>query len=176
MEELKKIIQKAGPLRLGAVVLCGIMLLLISCGGLDFFSQSKSSLKETESGLTESTESESLQEYRSRMEKELVGLLEQVQGVGNVEVMLTVSASNEKITLKDNTSEEKEETVLVEDSDRNSSPYVVQEKEPELEGVVVVCDGGGDATVKREITEAVSALFQIESHKIKVMKSKEAKE
>ena len=65
---------------------------------------------------------------------------------------------------------------MIEDSDRNSSPYVIQEKEPELEGVVVVCDGGDDAGVKREITDAVSALFQIESHKIKVMKSKEAKE
>ena len=41
---------------------------------------------------------------------------------------------------------------------------------------MIVCDGGADAGVKREITEAVSALFQIESHKIKIMKSKEAKE
>jgi len=30
--------------------------------------------------------------------------------------------------------------------------------------------------IKREITDAVSALFSIESHKIKIMKSKEAKE
>jgi stage III sporulation protein AG len=49
----------------------------------------------------------------------------------------------------------------------------LQEKEPELEGVVIVCDGGDDVLVKKEITEAVSALFQIETHKIKVMKSKE---
>ena len=58
----------------------------------------------------------------------------------------------------------------------NGTQDVIQEKEPELEGVVIVCDGGADAGVKREITEAVGALFQIESHKIKIMKSKEAKE
>ena len=40
----------------------------------------------------------------------------------------------------------------------------------------MVCDGGEDAVIRREVTEAVCALFQIESHKIKVMKSKEAKE
>ena len=59
---------------------------------------------------------------------------------------------------------------------RLSELFSGEEKEPELEGVVIVCDGGADAGVKREITEAVSALFQIESHKIKIMKSKEAKE
>ena len=67
-------------------------------------------------------------------------------------------------------------TVLVENSDRDSSPYIVQEKEPEIEGVVIVCQGGYDSVIKREITDAVSALFSIESHKIKIMKSKEAKE
>ncbi len=31
-EEIKKLIQKVGPLRLGAVVICGILLILISYG------------------------------------------------------------------------------------------------------------------------------------------------
>jgi len=52
----------------------------------------------------------------------------------------------------------------------------VQETEPELEGVVIVCEGGDNILIKKEITEAAQALFQIDSHKIKVMKSKEAKE
>ena len=54
--------------------------------------------------------------------------------------------------------------------------YIIQEKEPEIEGIVIVCEGGYDSVIKREITDAVSALFSIESHKIKIMKSKEAKE
>lgn len=176
--EWKKVIQKAGPLRLGTVILCGVLLLLISCGGL-FSGKEPSSVPEGGELPGQEEEQESLQEYKERTTKELVTLLESVEGVGHAEVMLTVRASNEKITLKDNISREsgtQEETVLIEDSERNSSPYVVQEKEPELEGVAVVCEGGDNVAVKREITDAVSALFQIESHKIKVMKSKEAKE
>lgn len=176
---IKELIQRAGPVRLGLVIVCGIMLLLLSFGS---FSKENKEIKESEN-LSETTNnanvSESLQMYRERMEEELVQLLEQVQGVGRANVMITVQASNEKVTLKDNTSQEnktQEETVLIEDSERNSSPYVIQEREPELEGVVVVCEGGGNAEVKREIIEAVGALFHIESHKIKVMKSKEASE
>lgn len=177
--EWKKVIQKAGPLRLGVVILCGILLLLISCGSLSFGDKDSSAEEESDRAVQETIGGSTLQNFRERTEEELVTLLEGVAGVGRVDVMITVRASNEKVTLKDSTSREggsQEETVLIEDSERNSSPYVIQEKEPELEGVVVVCDGGDDATVKREITDAVSALFQIESHKIKVMKSKEAKE
>lgn len=177
----KELIQKAGPVRLLLVVLCGVVLLLLSCGGLTVGSGTgsvKSTEQDAQSTGDDNTK-ENLSQYRDRMENELVTILEQVQGVGKVQVMLTVQASNEKVTLKDSTTQEnkqQEETVLVEDSDRNSSPYIIQEKEPELEGVVVVCDGGDRAEVKREITDAVGALFHIESHKIKVMKSKEGSE
>ena len=43
-----------------------------------------------------------------------------------------------------------------------------------MDGVSAV--NGGITMIKREITDAISALFSIESHKIKIMKSKEAKE
>lgn len=178
MEEVKKVIQKAGPFRIGAVVLCGILLLLISCGD-SLFGAGEGGSTDSPSATPAAEERETSGQYKERMENELAELLKKVEGVENVQVMLTLKASNEKVTLKDNTNRgngSEEETVLIEDSDRNSSPYVIQEKEPEIEGVVVVCSRGDDSVIKREITEAVGALFQIESHKIKVMKGKEAKE
>lgn len=171
-DKIKTIVQKAGPLRLGAVIVCGAILLLLSTGAME------GEKKVTQEETSEEKQTD-LTYYRRQMEDELVELLRKVQGVGQVEVMITLRASNEKVTLKDNADKgdrREEETVLIEDSERNSSPYVLKEKEPELEGVVIVCEGGDDAAVKREITGAVSALFQVESHKIKVMKSKEAKE
>lgn len=176
-EEIKRIIQKAGPMRMGIVVICGILLILVSYG--ISFDGGGGAGEEKETAVQQSDTEEQQTRYREQMKQELVGLLGHVEGVGSVEVMLTLKASNEKVTLKDNTDRGnavEEETVLIEDGSRNSSPYVIQEREPELEGVVIVCDGGDDAGIKREITEAVSALFQIESHKIKIMKSKEAKE
>ncbi|MFR7444694.1 MAG: hypothetical protein ACLUUO_16185 [Sellimonas intestinalis] len=41
-----------------------------------------------------------------------------------------------------------------------------------MEGVVVLCEGGDQPVVVQEITEAVEALFSVESHKIKVVKMK----
>ena len=41
---------------------------------------------------------------------------------------------------------------------------------PQIEGVLVLAQGGDNAVVSANITEAVMALFGIEAHKIKVMK------
>ena len=170
MEEIKKLIKKAGPMKLGIVLLCGILLILLSYGK----GGSAGENNEAETGAVPVEDQQTdMEQYKIKREQELKELLQKVDGVGKVELMLTLKGSNEKVTLKDNTykgEDTEEETVLIEDSDRNSSPYILQEKEPEVEGVVIVCEGGEDAATKREISEAVCALFQIESHKIKILK------
>ena len=39
----------------------------------------------------------------------------------------------------------------------------------QVEGIVIIADGGGDAVTVRNITEVVRALFDVDSHKIKVI-------
>ena len=164
MEKIKEI----GPTKLIILLVAGILLLLLSCG--DFMK------KEEESSVAVSKEEkteETGESYRQAMERQVVELLSKVEGVGKTEVMITLSAGKEKVTLKDNETAEgksQEETVLVEDSERNSSPYVLQEKEPVPEGILVVCEGGGDPAISREIISAIQVLFHVEAHKIKVMK------
>ena len=46
----------------------------------------------------------------------------------------------------------------------------MKEVEPEVEGVVVVAQGGGSDIVNQNIVDAVSVLFHISSYKIKVLK------
>ena len=41
---------------------------------------------------------------------------------------------------------------------------------PEIEGVLVIAEGGENAVVIQNITEAIQALFGVEAHKIKIMK------
>lgn len=43
----------------------------------------------------------------------------------------------------------------------------------QVEGIVIIADGGGDAVVVRNITEVVRALFDVDSHKIKVIEKKQ---
>lgn len=61
-------------------------------------------------------------------------------------------------------------SVYEQTADGASVPYVSKELTPEVEGVIVIADGGGDAVVARNLTEAVQALFGVEAHKIKIMK------
>ena len=81
------------------------------------------------------------------------------------------NVSAEEGTKRTETGERSEEgTVMVENSDGTTQPYVVRETVPEIEGVAVIAEGGGSSRVKKEIVEAVQVLFDIKAHKIKVMK------
>ena len=69
---------------------------------------------------------------------------------------------------------QEESTVYAQGDGQDQSPYVSKELSPQIEGVVVVAQGGDQAVVKQNITEAVEALFGIESHKIRIMKKHES--
>lgn len=176
LEKMKEMVHKAGPFRIAAVIVSGVLLLLLSCGNVF----SKPDKKEEPAAASESAgqpESE-LTDYKEQMETQVKEILERVEGVGAVDVMITLKSSREKVTLKDNSAnadKSEEKSVLIEDENNNTAPYIVQEVEPEIEGILVVCGGGADPGIQREIIAGISALFPVESHKIKVMKSKEAK-
>ena len=132
--------------------------------------------------------------YEKRQEERLKEALEKVEGVGEVEVMITLKSSWEKIVEKDRPSSSqtveeadagggtrqtqevsRSETTVYRDESGERTPYVVKELEPEVEGVIVIARGGGNASVKQNILEAVQALFPVEAHKIKIMKMEGSK-
>ena len=133
--------------------------------------------------------------YEEQLEKRLSAILSQVAGAGRVEVMVTLESRGERIVEKDTPESRKsveetdssggrrttdeqdwgEETVYYEDGSGGKSPYVVKELEPNIEGVLVLAEGGDSAVVKQELLEAVQALFPIEVHKVKIMKLEGAK-
>lgn len=134
--------------------------------------------------------STALGEYEAYLEEKTADILKQVDGVGDVTVMITLKSGGQKIIEKDQsgssqtTEEEDSEggkrtveestsdktSIYEQDSDGSSAPYVSKELSPEIEGVVVIADGGGNAVTAQNITEAVQALFGVEAHKIKIMK------
>ena len=117
-------------------------------------------------------------------------VLREVEGVGNVKVMVTFQSSSEKIIEKDQAknsqtvtesdkqggkretkeAQDSETTVYDSASGGEQTPYVTKEVNPKVEGVVVIAEGGGNAVVIKNITEAIQALFDVDTHKIKVMK------
>ena len=174
-DNIRQMIKKAGKGKILLLIAVGILLLLISVQEREQQSGQMDKQKET---VNDQSTTDDMQQYREKMEKQVKDILEQVDGVGKADVMLTLQASKEKVTLKDSTRDDtktEEETVLLDGESKESSPYVVQEIEPRIEGIVVVCSGGDSPAMQRQIISAISALFPVESHKIKVMKSKEAK-
>ena len=72
----------------------------------------------------------------TEMEKRLESILSQMQGIGEVHVMIAYRQENQ------------------------------------VEGVVVVAEGGEQGVIVQKKTEVVRALFDVDSHKIKVIDSK----
>lgn len=123
--------------------------------------------------------------YISQMERQLETVLENVRGVGKVKVMITISESAEKIIEKDeetsvqssqgttsgnSSSTDRKENAVYAGRTGEETPYVRKEISPKVEGVLVVAEGGDNAVVVENISEALQALFGIDPHKIKVMK------
>lgn len=50
---------------------------------------------------------------------------------------------------------------------------ITYRNDKQVEGIVIIADGGGDAVVVRNITDVVRALFDVDSHKIKVIEKKQ---
>lgn len=141
----------------------------------------------TASGSRTSEEGE--QEYVQYLERKLENILMQMDGVGRVDVMITVLDGGEQIVEKDqkttfsSTSERdsgggersvteqagEDSTVYVETADKKY-PYIQKETLPTVAGVVVVAEGGGNPAAVSEISESVQALLKVEPHRIRVVK------
>lgn len=72
--------------------------------------------------------------YGNDLESRLERILSQIEGIGKVQVMITMN------------------------------------EEEQVQGIAVSAQGGDRSTIAKEIVEVVRALFDIETHKIKVIK------
>lgn len=115
-------------------------------------------------------------EYVSSVEEKTQEIIASIYGVGKCKVMITISNSSESIYAKDNENSSnngsysnKNEYVFY-DGENGDTPVLIKENMPSVQGVVVVCEGAYDASVREQITSAISALFNISSTKISISK------
>lgn len=179
------------------LVLTGVLLLLIS----NMFSASnkdspqemtlepnEAEMLRTEGELEEVNLTTNVKEIESTYESDLKAMLNQINGVSEVEVMVNVDSTNEKIYEKDlivglqttdesdksggtrKVSDEMEETklVYVRQGDQEV-PLLIYTKKPEVRGVFIIAKGAEDANVKKWIVESVSKVLDVPTYKISVM-------
>lgn len=178
------------------VFLLGVFFLLIATPVSTFSDKDKTGLggqQKEKSDFADNTaeqdrENTEKNEYIDHLENKLEQTIGGMEGAGKVLVMITLKDDGERILDKNQPYENEivkskeegketesshvrsqQETVLV-DEDGGTAPIVVQEIYPDVEGVVVVCEGGDNADLAVRIKEAVEALFSIDAHKIVVCK------
>lgn len=169
--------------------LVGILLIIIAIPTTEANKEEKEAVKDIENKDTNSN-LYGKTSYEEELEIRLEEALRKVDGVGNVEVMITLKSTEEKVIEKDipstkeetkevdgeggertsRSESEEEATVYSQSGDGSSNPYVIKELKPEIEGILVIAEGGGNSVVVQNISEAVLALFRLDAHKIKVMK------
>lgn len=183
-------LKKINKSHLLIAVLAGILLLVIAIPVED---KSAKEAEETPAQGQEAAGSDAVSDistYKKNLEKQLKKILSAMDGVGEVEVMITLKDTGAAVVEKDITRTEEstreedsqgtkrdnsvinsqQETIYIQEGTSTNTPFVTKEVNPQVEGVLIVAQGGSNATVVKNISDAVLALFSIEAHKIKVVK------
>ncbi len=121
-----------------------------------------------------STNYSSSEEYVNYLENKLENVLEDIKGVGNVNVIITLEKGFEYVYV---TEEETKTTsngsiitttniVLI-----NGQPVLQEEIFPIIKGIVVVADGASDISIKMNILSVLQTIVEVDNSKINILQS-----
>ena len=214
MEQMKKLTDKITGVKkllkdqLLIMILSGILLCVIALPGKEkdtassgdkscisdrnFVTMDKGEQVQEESDSVLQTGAGDALSYTLYWEEKLTKSLSRIEGAGEVEVLITLKESEERVLEKDipeqvsETAEtdaeggsrtiserrQEEATVYTVNEAGQNVPYVSKVIQPVIEGVVVIAQGGDSEIVKQNIIETIQVLFGIEANKIRVVKMK----
>lgn len=146
------------------ILLAGVLLLTLSGRKQDASEQTPQAVTQKQEDTTEQL---------------LAQILGQIDGVGRVRVMLTVAEgetviyqSDEDATMGENSSSVRNDTIIVNDADRNQHALIQQILPPKYRGAIIVCQGADSHAVKWAVVEAVSKATGLGADHITVLKMK----
>ena len=142
-------------------------------------------------GQKESEHSKSMVSYEERYETQLKEALESIAGVGDVEVIVNLDATESQVYEKDRVTQNQstqetdreggtrkvedassdDKLVVIRNGDQEQ-PVVIKTKKPEIRGVLIVAKGAENIQVKKWIIEAVTRALDVPSHRVAVMPKK----
>lgn len=135
------------------LIICGLAAMLL----LFFSSFSRSGDEPT------NTAAETAAETERRLEERLESLLSQIDGAGEVTVMITLESTSERIYAEDtqterSTGDSKSEVVLAGSGKTPVEKSVIQ---PVVRGAAVVCPGAADPVVREKIANTTAGVLNI---------------
>lgn len=163
------------------IVLAGIIGVLILVAS-EFIPEEENTKKDEKEIQVSEYNVENHYEYAEMLENKLTDLISSIEGAGKTKVMLTLVSSSEAVyaqndkTDMESGDEEREKIskendyVLIKTDSSKEEALLLKIIQPEVKGVAVVCEGGDSIYVQQKIIETISAVFDINSSKIKVTK------
>ncbi|NLO22129.1 MAG: hypothetical protein GX119_09035 [Syntrophomonadaceae bacterium] len=159
------------------------LLIILVCLGLLALIWPTSSGSNSFEGPGTGLESMDPSQGRSQMSKEVASILAKIEGAGKVDVSITLASSGEKtyaINIRHDNRESQEsngqgsKTSLEQSNTEDiavssGNPLLVEEKTPEILGVLVVADGARWPELREKITNATATLLDIPVYKVQVM-------
>lgn len=110
-------------------------------------------------------------QYQTQLEQQLEGLISQLQGAGKTTVMVTLTTGEETVYAVDtqtgDVQQQETHVVLQDGSALAETTYL-----PQVCGVAVLCEGGGDVHVAARITELLHSLLDLPTNRICVEQRK----
>lgn len=117
--------------------------------------------------------------YEDAIKDEIKKMIESIDGISNVQVMVTFQSGSEKVLQEDSDSSTNgngdktvKKTTVIFNQNGGDSPYVIKEIYPKIEGVAITASGLQESDKSAEIINMIAALFDIPVHKISVIKNK----
>lgn len=121
---------------------------------------------------------------KSTLEEKLKNILSQIEGAGEVDVMITYESSEEiqpafntNITTEETKEADQqggERTITTSSENKtiitssDNEPIVIKTNEPKISGVIVVASGAKDLKVKETLYSAVQTSLQVKGYQVEV--------
>lgn len=171
MEKLKELWQKIKSIKnyeiiISLIIIAVVLLIYFSVDGKSNEDKAKENTVSQDISLTEG------------LEERVGGILNKIEGVGEVDVLITFNSTAQQVTAQTEnthsttTSSANNSTTT---STSTSSPIisnqnviVLQEKMPEIIGVIVVAEGADNPKVRLNILSAVSTALDIDKNSIQI--------
>lgn len=106
-------------------------------------------------------EMESVKKYIDTLEIRLKGILESMDGIGNVNVIITAKEGAEDVYASDARYDGGSLTTKEYVFDKNGNLVKVKLVFPKIKGVAIVCSGGSNPINREKIVSLVTSLFDI---------------
>lgn len=169
------------------IVILGVIILL--AGSFLFDSnESKDTMKDAssvtsgEKGTGPSSQMDG-EDMLLNIETRLAELLSNVEGAGQVKVMIYADTSTEQIPAynneQDTRSDERTDGKTSQTSETrqialsgDDTPIILKTIVPQIKGVVVVAEGADDMLIKAQLNNAVCTLLGIPEHRVQILKHK----